>query len=55
MRGMFSEYNNLESIDVSYFDTSNATDISSMFYHCDKLEYIDLSNFIEKKQKNCLL
>ena len=49
MGGMFAGCINLESIDVSTFDTKNANDMSSMFYKCTKLEYIDLGNFDTRK------
>ena len=35
----------LTSLDVSNFDTSNVTDMESMFDSCKKLTSIDLSNF----------
>ena len=34
MKGLFKDCFNLTSIDISNFDTSNVTDISSMFQGC---------------------
>ena len=42
---MFYNCENLESIDLSSFNTSNVTNMSNMFYDCSKLENLDLSNF----------
>lgn len=33
----FAYCENLESVDLSKFDTSNITDMSYMFYHCNNL------------------
>ena len=35
----------LTSLDVSNFDTSKVTDMSGMFYDCEKLASLDVSNF----------
>ena len=35
----------LEKIDLSFFNTSNVTNMSSMFYVCSSLTSLDLSNF----------
>ena len=35
----------LTSLDLSNFDTSNVTDMSSMFYGCLNLKSLDLSSF----------
>ena len=44
MTGMFW-HNNIISLDVSMFNTSNVTDMRYMFAECQKLEELDLSNF----------
>ena len=40
MRGFFEECSNITSLDFSYFDTSNITDMAWMFNKCHKLEEI---------------
>ena len=40
---MFSNCNNLTSLDVSNFDTSNVTNMGYMFDQCTRLTSIDLS------------
>ena len=43
---MFQEYNELEYIDISNFDTSNVIEMSYMFSLCNKLNEIkDISKF----------
>ena len=42
---MFGYCRNLQSLDLSNFDTSNVTDMDSMFYSCSDLQSLDLSNF----------
>ena len=42
---MFSSFQELESIDVTGFDTSNVTDMNNMFANCYKLKAVDFSNF----------
>ena len=42
---MFSGCSSLSSLDLSSFDTSSVTDMSSMFYGCSKLASLDLSGF----------
>jgi surface protein len=42
---MFSNCNNLTSLDVSNFDTSNVTETASMFQNCKSLTTLDISNF----------
>ena len=55
MQQMFNECSELESLDLSNFDTSNVTDMSWMFDQCNKLKYLNLSNFsIKGKTKNML-
>lgn len=41
----FFECYNLESLDLSNFDTGNVTDMSCMFYFCMSLKSLDLSSF----------
>ena len=43
--GLFSNFKNATSIDLSKADTSNVTDMHSMFEYCSSLESIDLSSF----------
>ena len=43
--GLFCGLNNLESIDLSSFNTKNVTDMSSMFCNCENLKSLDLSSF----------
>lgn len=45
MRNMFSHCENLTSLDVSNFDTSNITNFEGMFSHCENLTTLDLSDF----------
>ena len=42
---MFGSCNNLQSLDLSNFDTSQVTDMSYMFFGCYVLQSLDLSNF----------
>ena len=42
---MFGGLVNAESIDLKGIDTSNATDMSYMFYNCNKLTTLDLGSF----------
>lgn len=44
MSAMFLFCNNLKGLDISHFDTSNVTDMSSMF-GCESLEELDVSHF----------
>ena len=46
--GMFSGCENLSTIDLSNFDTSNVTTMVSMFYDCSSISNLDLSNFNTK-------
>lgn len=41
-QSMFESLNNIIEIDCSKFDTSEVTNMWSMFYHCEKLKYINL-------------
>ena len=45
MYHMFSESENLESLDLSSFNTSNVTNMYSMFYGCKSLNNLDIDNF----------
>ena len=40
MRSFFSKCSNITSLDFSYFDTSNITDMAFMFNECYKLKEI---------------
>ena len=43
---LFCDFYKLESIEgLEYFDTSNVTDMSYMFYLCESISRLDLSNF----------
>ena len=42
---LFQSFSNAESIDLTYLDTSQVTDMSHMFYGCENLTSLDLSNF----------
>ena len=44
-REMFLECKDIISIDLSNIQFSNNNDIYMMFYHCDNLKFLDLSNF----------
>ena len=46
---MFSFCSKLTSLDLSNFDTSNVTNMSSMFHNCSKLTSLDVSNFDTSK------
>ncbi len=45
MRYMFSDCNNLTSLDVSQFDTSQVKNMRYMFHNCNNLESLDVSHF----------
>ena len=45
MSWMFYYCSSLTTLDVSYFDTSNVTDMDYMFRRCSKLTSLDLSNW----------
>ncbi len=45
MDSMFYGCNNLTSLDLSNFNTTNVTNMSGMFYGCNNLTSLDLSNF----------
>lgn len=45
MNSMFSNCLSLTTLDLSNFDTSNATDMHHMFNQCSDLTNLDLSSF----------
>ena len=45
MQQMFDQCSELESLNLSNFNTSNVNDMSWMFCDCNKLKYLNLSNF----------
>ena len=47
---MFYGCNNLEKLDVSYFNTKNSKSFYYMFWGCSKLKVINVSKF---KTTNC--
>jgi len=49
MSEMFRGCYALTSLDLSHFDTSNATTMNRMFYNCSTLESLDLSYFNTSK------
>lgn len=49
---MFADCNNLTSLDLTGFDTSNVTDMSNMFWQCHNLTNLDLTIFDTSKVVN---
>ena len=49
---MFSGCSSLASLDLSSFDTSSVTSMSSMFYNCSSLSSLDVSSFDTSKVTN---
>ena len=49
---LFSGFSNLTEIDFSNFNTSNVTNMDTIFYNSKKLERLDLSNFNTSKVNN---
>ena len=45
MHDMFSETSNLPSLDLSHFNTSSVTDMSSMFNGMSNLSYLNLGDW----------
>ncbi len=45
MNSMFERFENLESLNLSSFDTHLVYDMTGMFGGCDKLKDVDISNF----------
>ena len=44
-RNLFTDMENMKSVDLSHIDVSHMTDTSYMFYHCSNLESLNLSGF----------
>ena len=51
MNYMFSDCKSLTNLDLSNFNTQSATDMSYMFYSCEKLKILKIKNLIQKKLK----
>ena len=50
MEGMFQDCEEIESLDLSNFDTSNVTNMAFLFNNCNNLKEIKgLNNFITTK------
>ena len=50
---LFGHMRNVEAIEgLNHFDTSNITNMSAMFYACEKLESLDVSSFDTSKVTN---
>ena len=49
---MFNGCENLEKLDVSYFNTNNSKSFNSMFFYCSKLKQINVSKFITTNWEN---
>ena len=45
MNSMFNECYELESLDLSNFNTSKVKNMTYMFHKCNKLKYLNLENF----------
>ena len=54
LRYAFEGFSELLELDLSNFDTSKVTDMSSAFYGCGKLTNLDLSNFDTSKVTDML-
>ena len=52
MSKLFSNCENLTTLDVSNFNTSKVNNMSNLFYSCTKLTSLDLSNFNTSKVNN---
>ena len=53
LNGFFKRLNNLEKITgLEYLNTEKVTDMNKMFYNCNKLSSLDLSNFNTEKVTN---
>ena len=52
---MFLGCNNLTSLDVSNFNTSEVTTMRGMFQNCTKLTSLDLNNFNTNKVLICMV
>lgn len=51
MSCMFEGCNDLETLDVSHFDTHQATTLNNMFRYCSSLMQLDLSSFDTRKSE----
>ena len=49
MSSMFFTCGNLETLDLSSFDTSNVTNMGGMFGSCFNLQTLDLSGLIQAR------
>ena len=45
MEYMFNNCSKIQSLDLSYFNTSKVTQMGYMFYNCKELISLDLSSF----------
>ena len=45
IRGMLQQYNVIEYLDLSNFNTLNVTDMQNIFFNCNKLKYLNVLNF----------
>ena len=52
MSNMFKDMRNLESLDLSNFNTSSVSNTESMFKNCNTLEKLDLSGFDTRNVNN---
>ena len=52
MDKIFSGCTSLESLDLSFFDTSNVINMESSFYECSSLTSLEISNFKTTKDSN---
>ena len=51
--GWFADMENLQTVEgIEYLNTSEVTDMNSMFFRCKKLTSLDLSNFDTRKVTN---
>ena len=49
---LFRDFENVESIDLTYLDTSSVTNMNYMFQYCRSLTSLDLSNFNTSRVTN---
>ena len=49
MERMFQDCKSLTYINLTHFNTENVTEMNYMFYGCEKLKNIDISNFTLNK------
>ena len=54
MSYMFCGFKNITNLDLSSFDTKNATNISGMFYDCNNLKSIKMKKNLNRKIINLL-